>query len=139
MRIENLEIKRSRYGVHSLKINGSFYTPVAVISYVGHKPSKKKVYLDGTPFVGNKRDLLYIIQGYTFFALQIKQECYIYDATGNFLTKVDVSEYGSPAWTTDNGFVYLKDKTATQININGKVEISRELTKDELEAIGIKG
>lgn len=35
--------------------------------------------------------------------------------------------------------VYLKDKTATQININGKVEISRELTKDELEAIGIKG
>lgn len=28
MRIENLEIKWSRYGVHSLKINGSFYTPL---------------------------------------------------------------------------------------------------------------
>ena len=35
MRIENLEIKWSRYGVHSLKINGSFYTPVAVISAQG--------------------------------------------------------------------------------------------------------
>ena len=133
MKIESVEVGKTKIGIHSMNPEGvankNVYYCRVVISY--EEVKKKKInYLFDVEYKTYRGVLICS----DFFVVGTTTEYRIYDENGTFITSIPVDS-GRPVGVQADAFVLLKGCTITGYGKDGKAIGSRELSPEDLKKL----